>query len=315
MLDILVAAAITSAAPSLFAEQEIHTAGPNGSLAGTLLSAGSNTPLVLIIPGSGPTDRDGNSPLGVTAAPYRRLAQALAERHVSTLRVDKRGMFGSKAAISDANKVTIADYAADVHNWAEKARRLTSLKCIWIAGHSEGGLVVLVAAQRPQDICGVITISAAGRPIGEVMRDQLRSNPANRPILEPALRAVDDVEAGRWVDAQSLPAPLQPLFRPAVQPFMRDLFSYHPTRLAASLRLPLLIVQGDRDIQVSVSDAEALHRAQPKSVLRIIPNANHVLKTVASDDRAANVETYADASLPLAAGIADAIAEFVRARK
>ena len=315
MISIFVAAVVAASTPSLPPEREIHAAGPQGTLAGTLRIAAPNSPLVLIIPGSGPTDRDGNSPLGVTAAPYRLLAEALAKQHVSSLRIDKRGMFGSKAAIPDANKVTIADYAADVHTWAREARRLTGAKCIWVAGHSEGGLVALVAAQQPQDLCGVITISAAGRRISDVMREQFRSNPATAPILEPALHAIDMVEAGKTVDASTLPAPLQPLFRPAVQPFMHDLFSYDPTTLARSLKLPLLIVQGDRDIQVSVADAEALHRADPGSTMRIVPRANHVLKVVASDDRAANVATYSDSSLPLAPGVAEAIATFVHAGK
>ena len=87
--------------------------------------------MVLIIPGSGPTDRDGNNPLGVTAAPYRLLAEALAAKGVSSVRIDKRGMFGSKAAVADPNTVTIGDYAADTHDWVEairdKARRKVRL--------------------------------------------------------------------------------------------------------------------------------------------------------------------------------------------
>src|SRR6187551_2990399 len=99
--------------------------GPNGPLEGTFLDAGKGAPVVVIVPGSGPTDRDGNNPMGVTAAPYRLLAEALAEKSVSSVRIDKHGIFGSKAAIPDANKVTIADYAADAHAWAEVARQKT----------------------------------------------------------------------------------------------------------------------------------------------------------------------------------------------
>src|SRR5438128_8894278 len=99
--------------------------GPTGELAGTFVDAGRGAPVVLIIPGSGPTDRDGNNPLGVTAAPYRMLAEGLAKQGVSSLRTDKRGMFGSKAAIPDANKVTIADYAADAHAWVKSAQAAT----------------------------------------------------------------------------------------------------------------------------------------------------------------------------------------------
>src|SRR4051794_18497805 len=100
----------------------ITAPGPNGPLQGTLIDAGANAPVVLILPGSGPTDRDGNNPMGVTAAPYKLLGEALATKGVSTVRIDKRGMFGSKSAIPDANAVAIADYATDTHGWVKAIR-------------------------------------------------------------------------------------------------------------------------------------------------------------------------------------------------
>ena len=150
MTSLLVLAAMIAAAPT---EKPLTARGPQGELAGTLLDAGKGTPVVLIVPGSGPTDRDGNNPLGVTAAPYRMLAEGLAKQGVSSIRIDKRGMFGSKAAIPDANKVTIADYAADAAAWAESARAATGARCVWVLGHSEGSLVALTAGQKPAGIC------------------------------------------------------------------------------------------------------------------------------------------------------------------
>jgi alpha/beta superfamily hydrolase len=127
---------------------EIQAPGPAGPLAGMLLTAEApDAPVVLIIPGSGPTDRDGNNPLGVAASTYRLLAEALATKGVTTARIDKRGMFGSKAAIADPNKVTIGDYAADVASWVKMLKERSGRPCIWVAGHSEGGLVALAAAQ------------------------------------------------------------------------------------------------------------------------------------------------------------------------
>src|SRR6476620_4570229 len=136
MLSIMIAAAAVAATP-------MTVPGPKGGIAGTFVDAGRGSPVVLIIPGSGPTDRDGNNPMGVTAAPYRLLAEALATKGVSSLRADKRGMFASKAAIADANAVTIADYAADAHNWIGMLRERTGANCVWLLGHSEGGLVAL----------------------------------------------------------------------------------------------------------------------------------------------------------------------------
>src|SRR5690242_10249997 len=124
MLSILMSAAAAAAAV------QMTVPGPRGDIAGTFVDAGKNAPVVLIIPGSGPTDRDGNNPMGVTAAPYRLLAEALATRGVSTLRADKRGMFGSKSAIADANAVSIADYAADAHQWVDALRKRTGANCV-----------------------------------------------------------------------------------------------------------------------------------------------------------------------------------------
>jgi pimeloyl-ACP methyl ester carboxylesterase len=290
----------------------ITAPGPQGALAGTFVDAGRGSPVVLMIPGSGPTDRDGNNPLGVTAAPYRMLADALAAKGVSTIRIDKRGLFGSKGAVADPNKVTIADYASDVHSWVHAIRERTGARCVWVLGHSEGGLIALAAAQQPAGICGVIAVSAAGRKLSDVMREQLRSNPANAPVLDSALAAIDSLEHGKTVDVAGMHPALQRLFAPQVQDFLIDMFQQDPAKLAGSLGVPLLIVQGERDLQVSIADAKALAAAQPKARLVLLPAMNHVLKDVASEDRAANLATYADPSLPVDAGLVEAIATFVR---
>jgi hypothetical protein len=304
VIEVLFAAAAASAA--------ITAPGPQGPLEGTLLEAGKSAPVVLIIPGSGPTDRDGNNPLGVTAAPYRLLAEALAAKGVSSARIDKRGMFGSKAAVADANKVTIADYAADTHNWVDAIHKRTGAKCVWVLGHSEGALVALASAQNPDGMCGVILVSGAGRRMSDIIREQLRANPANAPVLDSAMAAIDSLEQGRHVDVTDMHPALQRLFAPQVQDFLIDMFRQDPARLAAAVKLPMLIVQGERDVQVSVADAKALATAQPKARLVLIPAMNHVLKDVASDDRAANVATYADPSLPVDSTAVDAIASFVK---
>lgn len=306
MMSLVMAAALAASELS---------AGPAGALKGTFVDAGKGAPVVVVIPGSGPTDRDGNNPLGVTAQSYRLLADQLAAKGVSSVRVDKRGMFASKGAIADANKVTIAAYAADAHDWARAARAATGARCVWLAGHSEGALVALKAGQDPTDLCGVIAISGPGRKLGTVLREQLRANPANAPILPPALAAIEALEAGRTVAASALPGPLTGLFNPAVQPFLIDLFAQDPAALAASLKLPLLVVNGDKDIQTTTADARALAGAQPKATLVVVPGVNHVLKTVAGTDRAANLATYADPSLPVAAPVVDAIASFVKAKR
>jgi pimeloyl-ACP methyl ester carboxylesterase len=293
-------------------QTEVEANGPKGPLKGTMLSpASGDAPVVLIIPGSGPTDRDGDNPLGVKAAPYRLLAEGLAAKGIATVRIDKRGMFASASAVPNPNDVTIADYAADVHAWIDAIKRLDGHRCVWVLGHSEGGLVALAAAQNPAGVCGLILVSAAGRPLGAILREQLHANPANAPILQDADAAITALEAGRKVDVSTLHPALQNLFAPAVQGFLISALSLDPARLLASYAGPVAIVQGDKDLQVSVADAERLKAADPAARLHILSGVNHVLKGVSSDDRGANLATYGDPSLPLAPGVVDAVAEII----
>lgn len=307
---LLAATPVTSPAPPV--QTYVEAAGPAGPLKGTMLSPSqTGAPVVLVIPGSGAVDRDGNSPQGLKAASLRLLAEGLAADGIATVRIDKRGTYASAAAIPDANAVTISDYAADVHAWATSIRRQTGAKCVWVLGHSEGGLVALAAGRDSTDICGLVLVSAPGRPMGAILSEQLKSNPANAPVLDQALAAIKELEAGRHVDPAKLDPGLSPLFRPAVQNFLIDEMAIDPTTLIAPFRKPVLILQGTRDIQVGVQDAERLKRANAAARLILLPDTNHVLKSVKSDGRGANIATYADPSLPLAPNVVPSIAAFV----
>jgi uncharacterized protein len=293
-------------------ETFVEAPGPLGALKGTMLSpARGDVPIVLIIPGSGPTDRDGNNPRGIKAATYRLLAEGLASRGVASVRIDKRGMFASEAAVEDGNAVTIDDYAVDAQAWIDSIRKTTGARCVWILGHSEGGLVALAAAQKATGLCGLILVAAPGRRLADILREQLKANPANASLLDQALPAIDALEAGKRIDVGKMNPALLSLFAPQVQGFLINAFSYDPAKLIAAVIQPILIVQGRRDIQVSVADAERLKSAAPRAELTLLDDTNHVLKFVDSDDRRKNGATYADPSLPLAPGVVDKIADFV----
>lgn len=308
-------AAVPAAAAAPATPVELTIPGPQGPIAGTLLDPGGKGPAIVIIPGSGPTDRDGNNSLGVKGAPYRMLAEALAARGIATLRADKRGLFASKAALADPSAVTIADYASDAHAWAKLVAGRTGRRCIWLLGHSEGGVIALQAAQDSTDLCGIVLMASPGRPLAAAMREQFKAGPAFAPILGAALGVLDSLEAGRKVDPATMPWRLQLIFPASTQPFVIDLFAHDPARLAASVRLPKLILQGERDIQISIADAQALAAAAPDAKLMLLPGVNHVLKLVASDDRAANVATYRDPTLPIAPSVVDAVADFVTRKR
>ncbi|TRD12168.1 alpha/beta fold hydrolase [Erythrobacter insulae] len=291
--------------------------GLMGSLYGTLVPGDiQNGPAVLIIPGSGPTDRDGNNPLGVRAASYRLLAERLAERGITTLRIDKRGMFASAGATENANDVTIETYVADTHAWSAVLRSETGNDCVWLLGHSEGALIALASvADRSDGICGVILAASPGRPLGAILREQFKANPANASILDDAEKAISQLEAGEDIAANELPPVLLPIFGPQIQRFMKSMLAQDPAAMIADYTGPVLILHPQEDIQVALSDAQALQSAQVDAELVILEQVNHVLKQVPPGDRAVNLRSYSDASLPIAPAVTEAITEFVtRAR-
>jgi len=304
----------TAAGAASWTEMPIEAPGPDGPLAGTRTDVpGDAEPVVLIVPGSGPTDRDGNNPLGVAAATYRMVAHGLAEHGIATVRIDKRGMFGSASAVVDPNAVTIGDYANDLRNWITAIRASTGAKCIWVLGHSEGALVGLTAAAAdPAEICGLVLVAAPGQPLDDVVRDQLRANPANTPILAEAEKALSGLKAGRHIPGEEISPPLMALFRPEVQDYLIDMFQRDPAALIAQIQLPTLLLYGDRDLQTPMSEGRLLASAASHAEFTVIPTANHVLKSVTADNREANVAAYADPTLPLAPGVVERIATFVK---
>ncbi|MFK0298483.1 alpha/beta hydrolase [Brevundimonas sp. NPDC090276] len=287
----------------------IELAAIPAPLHGTLLTPdGQTRAAAVILPGSGPTDRDGNSPqFGIKAAPYRMLAEGLAEHGVATLRIDKRGINESAAAGGAEADLRFNAYVDDARAWAAEAAAKTGRPCAWLIGHSEGALVALAAVANGDDkVCGLVLLSGAGRPAGAVLREQLASLP--EPLKSQADVALTELEAGRTV--ANPPPELAALFRPSVQPYLISWLALDPARLAAAYDGPILVGQGTTDLQVSIADAEAIKAAQPRATLVVWDGVNHVLKA-APVDRAANAATYMDPALPLAPGVAEAVADFV----
>lgn len=313
---IIIGAVMSMGVITALAETTIVAEGPLGPLRGSLLRVeSSEAPVVLIIPGSGPTDRDGNSGNALQASSYRLIAEGLFQKGITTVRIDKRGMFGSAAAVTDANAVTIADYVSDIEAWVKVIQATTNKKCVWLLGHSEGGLVALAAAQKLHDLCGLLLVATPGRPFGDVLAAQLKANPTNVPIIEEALATIDRLKTGQRVDTSHLHPALAPLFDPSIQGFMIDLFSCDPAKLAGRYNGPILILQGKKDIQVAETDARLLASANPNTKLVLLENTNHVLKEVSSDELDENLATYTNPNLQLAEGVVTSLGEFVSSQK
>ena len=280
-----------------------------GELHGTMINARNSDPVVLMVPGSGPTDRDGNNPMGMKTDAYKLLAEGLSEERISTVRVDKRGMFGSAGA-GDPNVSSPQAYVDDIHAWIDAIKTERGSKCVFLLGHSEGALMVSLAAEGRKDVCGLILVSGMGRKMGDVIREQLTSNPANAPVLGQALGALSELEAGRHVDVTGMHPALLPLFNAKVQEYLISMFAIDPVEAVRKAKKDTLIVQGERDLQVSVADARLLDKA-PHTQLRLIGHMNHVLKD-APEDRAGNIATYSNPSLPLSKDLVKYVRRFVK---
>lgn len=287
--------------------REVTLPSEPAPLAGTLVDAGDGAPAALIIAGSGPTDRDGNSRLGINASTYHLLAEGLAAEGVTTLRYDKRGVGGSAGALISEAELDFGDMVADARAWASLLRAETGRSCVWLIGHSEGSLIGQAAAVDNPDVCGLVLVSGAGRPAATILREQISAT-TPEPYLSQALTVLTELEAGRTVECPPLMAAL---CRPSVQPYIISWMAMDPMALAAAETRPILVVQGSTDIQTTVVDAQALAGARDGIELVILEGVNHVLK-VAPADRAANVATYSNPDLPLADGVVDTIADFIR---
>lgn len=310
MLSLAAALAILAAGP---VSTDIALPAQPAPLHGTLLTPPDASAAAVILPGSGPTDRDGNSPMGVAAGTYRLLAEGLAQQGIATLRIDKRGIAASAAAGPAEADLRFDAYVADARAWAAEAASRAGKPCAWLIGHSEGALVALKAVQGGPNadtgkICGLVLLSGAGRPAGAVLREQMAAVP--EPMKTQAFSILTELEAGRAV-ADTPPA-LAALFRPSVQPYLISWLPLDPAALIAAYDGPVFIGQGTTDLQVGVADAQALAAADPRAKLKLWDGVNHVLKT-APAARVANLATYADPALPLAPGVAQDVAAFIRA--
>jgi len=260
--------------------------------------------VVLIISGSGPTDRDGNNPM-MSNNSLRMFAEDLQAGGIASVRFDKRGVAASMDAAPEEIEMRFDHYVDDVRQWVELLAQDDRYSSIILAGHSEGALIATLVAQSPQ-VDRLITLAGAGTTADETIRAQLAGQPAM--VADPALRLLDSLAAGRTVE--NVPPMLMSIFRPSVQPYMISWFQYDPAMELAKLDKPVLIIQGSTDIQVKAADADRLAAALPSAQLSHIDGMNHVLKP-APMDMTANVATYSDPVLPLHEKLMDVILEFL----
>lgn len=286
--------------------KEVKVKTENGKLYGTLQypAKNKNTPVVLIIPGSGPTDRDGNSMM-LQANSYKMLADSLQKRGIASLRYDKQGIGESAETKMKETDLRFEDMVADVVSWVEFLKKKKHFSTITLIGHSQGSLLGMLAAQKIE-VDGFISLAGAGRSIDEILKKQLNTGAPEQ--TENTERILKSLRNGDTVN--DVPAPLMSIFRPGIQPFLISWIKYDPTQEIRKLNIPVMVIQGSTDIQVANSEAEILAKAANVNV-HLVEQMNHILK-VAPANRQKNILTYYDPELPLHKDLIPILTSFIK---
>ncbi len=283
---------------------KIDSAKISGTL--TMPDSTRNYPLMIIVAGSGPTDRDGNNNLGIKTFSYKYLSDTLANENIATFRYDKRGVAKSQVkGLKEQDLVfeTYVDDLIEIINYFKKNEKFTE---IILLGHSEGALVAAVACSKTE-ISKFISVAGTAKPADSILIEQL-SNKSDIDISK-VKKIINNIKKGQITPV--FDKNLAAIFRPSVQPYLASWMKFNPVNIYSKIQIPVLIIHGKTDVQIPVSDAYLLDSACVNSKIIIIEKMNHILKN-ASADTTKNLETYKKANLPLNKVLIKKIIQFIK---
>ena len=261
--------------------------------------------LVILIPGSGPTDRNGNQ-VGMQTNAYKFLAEELSKKGIHVFTYDKSFLKQIEKNVFKEEELVFEEGANDVVDIVQFFKKNKKYKTIYLVGHSEGSLVGILASQK-ENVSGFISIAGSGKPIDFILKEQITKQAPF--LLDETTQILAELKHGNQVD--EINPYLAALFRKEVQPFLISWMKYDPKTEIGKLKIPILILQGTKDIQVSNENAELLHQGSPRSKLVFLENMNHVLKNIAGGD-AENRMSYNQMDLPVSPELVHEIQEFIQ---
>lgn len=291
---------------TVYTDESIEFNIDSNKIYGQYIKAANSTKIVLIIAGSGPTNADGNSPF-FRSYTYKYLAEELARNGISSVRYDKRGIGRSAKAGPKESDLRFGMYVDDANSIVNAISKM-NYKEIIILGHSEGSLIGMIVAAKNKNVTKYISVAGPGSSADILLKEQFKSQPEE--VSSRAIAMIDSMKAG--IPIPSIPPFLKSVFRKSIQGYMNSWFKYDPQMEIKQVNVPILIIQGTRDIQVQVIDGQNLYLANPKSTLRIIDNMNHVLRFVETEDRNDNIKSYNNPRLPLSDDFLKVVVEFCK---
>lgn len=292
-----------------YIEQEVSISTSSVTINGTLLNPSSKDkkPLVIIIPGSGPTDRNGNN-IAMKNNSIKYLAEELVKNNIASYRFDKSVLSytkDDKAKIDSITFNTFIDEAKTVIQYFKNEKKYSK---IIIAGHSQGSLVGMISSENIAD--AFISLAGAGRSIDEILIEQIGKQAPF--LIADTEKVLNQLKKGNTVEEFN--PMLASLFNKSVQPFLISWIKYNPQVEIQKLNIPILIINGSKDIQVQSLDAELLHKATNNSQLKVIENMNHIFKEI-NGDLTENIGSYNNPDLPIKYELSIIISTFVNELK
>ncbi|MDQ0268402.1 alpha/beta hydrolase family protein [Cytobacillus purgationiresistens] len=291
-----------------YTEIEIDTEGGKLKAALQLPEGDGPYPLSVIIAGSGPTDKNGNT-IGAPGKndSLKMLAESLAAEGIASIRYDKRGI-GDNAKLEEKEEdLRLEDFVTDAEALVEYARADSQFSTVSIIGHSEGSLIGMLASIKSKTD-SFVSMAGPARSADAILLDQLQGQ-LPPELMKEAKEAIEQLRKGKTVD--QLSPELQALFRPSVQPYLISWFAYEPKTVINDIDAPILIINGTYDLQVPHREAEMLKAAESTAELFIIEEMNHILKKAPADEDG-NLATYLNPDLPIVPELITSITQFLK---
>jgi pimeloyl-ACP methyl ester carboxylesterase len=261
-------------------------------------------PLVIFVHGSGNVDRNGNQAGAITANYIQQLSNELNKNGIAFYRYDKRTSTKDNMKIL-MRGVTLLDFVDDVKVAVNNFKEDSRFSSISLIGHSQGSLVALLAITDSID--NYISIAGPASSIDKTIIDQIRTNNGDSLAGIAASHFKELKTEGKIENINPM---LFQLFNPQNQPFFKSWMKYSPQDEIKNLNIPVLIINGTKDLQVPVEEAKTLHQANPDSKLVLIENMNHVLKHIEKDED--NFKSYTTPDFSVSEELVNVLVDFIK---
>lgn len=305
MVSLLILSSVLAAEPT---PEPVELKTPTGTIYGgyDIPEGKGPWPIVIVQPGSGPTDRDGNNPQ-LKNNSLKMLGEGLREKGFAVLRFDKRGIAASAKSLGKIEDLRIEHYANDVVEWTKLIRADKRFSKVAFIGHSEGSVIGTIAAKDAK-FDAYVSLCGPGRPFDVLVVEQVSKDSEDLGKKSGEIMAA----IAKGEEPKDVPAVLQGLFNKPTRPYVRSMLAHDPAKSFGALLCPALIVSGTTDIQVAEADFKALAVANPKARAIRIERMNHVLKEFEKTNKLLQMGSYMDPKQPLHPKLIDSISPFLK---